>query len=73
MGWFGGAISASADRLFAPGGEDGFVLTVYLDQNKWIDLARAETGQPKGEPFVETLAAFKQAVDEGRVSTTREN
>ncbi len=47
-------------------GEDGFVLTVYLDQNKWIDLARAETGHPKGEPFVETLAALKQAVDEGR-------
>ena len=24
------------------------VLTVYLDQNKWIDLARAETEHPRG-------------------------
>ncbi|WP_067097531.1 hypothetical protein [Mycobacterium sp. 852002-40037_SCH5390672] len=42
------------------------VLTVYLDQNKWIDLARAETGHPLGAPFLDALAAFKRAVDEGR-------
>lgn len=42
------------------------MLTVYLDQNKWIDLARAETGHPRGKPFVQALAVFKQAVDEGR-------
>lgn len=42
------------------------MLTVYLDQNKWIDLARAETGHPKGDAFVETLAVLKRAVDEGR-------
>ena len=42
------------------------MLTVYLDQNKWIDLARAETGHPDGEPFVETLALLKRAVDDGR-------
>lgn len=42
------------------------MLTVYLDQNKWIDLARAETGHPLGAPFVDALAAFKRAVDEGR-------
>jgi hypothetical protein len=42
------------------------VLTVYLDQNKWIDLARAETGHPLGAPFVDALAVFKRAVDEGR-------
>jgi hypothetical protein len=46
--------------------EDGFVLAVYLDQNKWIDLACAETGHPDGANFVETLAGLKQAVDEGR-------
>jgi hypothetical protein len=42
------------------------VLTVYLDQNKWIDLARAETGHPKGAPFINVLAIFKQAADDGR-------
>lgn len=42
------------------------MLTVYLDQNKWIDLARAETGHPLGVPFVETLAALTWAVKEGR-------
>jgi hypothetical protein len=43
------------------------VLTVYLDQNKWIELARAETGHPLGAPFVDTLAVLKGAADEGRV------
>jgi hypothetical protein len=42
------------------------VLTVYLDQNKWIDLARAATGHPGGAAFVDTLAALKQAADDGR-------
>jgi hypothetical protein len=42
------------------------VLTVYLDQNKWIDLARAETGHPRGAAFVDTLAVLKQAADDGR-------
>lgn len=42
------------------------MLTVYLDQNKWIDLARAETGHRDGVPFVEALAILKQAVDDGR-------
>ncbi|MUL47109.1 hypothetical protein FZI85_04055 [Mycobacterium sp. CBMA293] len=41
------------------------VLTVYLDQNKWIDLARAATGHPRGAEFVETLAVLKQAADDG--------
>lgn len=48
------------------GGEDGSVLTIYLDQNKWIDLARAETGHPRGEPFLEIMAVLKNAVDDGR-------
>lgn len=37
---------------------------VYLDQNKWIDLARARTGHPKGQPFVDTyhrLCALQKA------------
>ncbi len=42
------------------------VLTVYLDQNKWIDLARANAGHPMGEAFVDTLVLLKQAVADGR-------
>jgi hypothetical protein len=42
------------------------VLTVYLDQNKWIDLARAETGHPQGARFVETLAVLRAAAQDGR-------
>ena len=42
------------------------MLTVYLDQNKWIDLARAETEHPRGTAFVDTLAVLKQAADDGR-------
>ena len=41
------------------------VLTVYLDQNKWGDLARAETGHPLGAAFVDVLDTFKQAADDG--------
>lgn len=41
------------------------MLTVYLDQNKWIDLARAETGHRQGARFVETLAVLKAAADDG--------
>lgn len=42
------------------------MLTVYLDQNKWVALAQAETGHPAGEPHRHALAVFKRAVDEGR-------
>lgn len=41
-------------------------LTIYLDQMKWIDLARAETGHPRGESHISALEVFKRAVDEGR-------
>lgn len=42
------------------------MFTVYLDQNKWIDLARAESGHPQGARFVETLAVLKAAAGDGR-------
>lgn len=38
---------------------------VYLDQNKWIDLARAATGRAEGGRFVEALAAARDAVAAG--------
>lgn len=43
------------------------MLTVYLDQNKWIDLARADSGHSQGDQFVDVLAALQDAVNEGRV------
>lgn len=45
--------------------ETGGVITIYLDQMKWIDLARVESGHPRGVQFVEHLAAFRRAVDSG--------
>ncbi|QOC25830.1 hypothetical protein IC744_05580 [Microbacterium hominis] len=43
------------------------MLRVYLDQNKWIDLARAATGHPQGTAFIEALAAARAAVVAGTV------
>jgi hypothetical protein len=39
---------------------------VYLDQNKWIDLARAAVGHRLGFPFQGTLEALREAVMTGR-------
>jgi hypothetical protein len=36
-------------------------LTVYLDQAKWIDLARAAHGRPGGEKFADMLASVRRA------------
>lgn len=44
------------------------MLRVYLDQNKWIDLARAATGHKQGERFVEALTAVRAASTSGVAS-----
>jgi hypothetical protein len=44
------------------------VLRVYLDQNKWIDLARAATGHAHGARFVDALAAARAAIAAGTAS-----
>ncbi|TDO33205.1 hypothetical protein EV643_1333 [Kribbella sp. VKM Ac-2527] len=44
------------------------MLRVYLDQNKWVDLARAAVGHPLGEPFQDALAMCRAAVQSGIVS-----
>lgn len=41
---------------------------VYLDQNKWIDLAAARTGLAKGEPYVDVLAVARAGVERGLLS-----
>jgi hypothetical protein len=42
-------------------------LHVYLDQNKWIDLARAYHGHPGGKQYELVLQRALDAVDAGRV------
>lgn len=42
-------------------------VTVYLDQAKWIDLARAWHGRADGERFRDALAVAKQSVRMGLV------
>lgn len=42
------------------------MLTVYVDQMKWIDLARAESGHPLGIAFVKPLEVLKRAAADGR-------
>lgn len=44
------------------------MLRVYLDQNKWIDLARAREGQPAGGRYRDALAVSEAAVDRGLAS-----
>src|SRR5262245_49790766 len=36
-----------------------------LDMNKWIDLGRAHYGTDEGRPFVDALAAVKEAIARG--------
>lgn len=38
---------------------------IYLDQNKWIDLAKALCGKPDGLRYIAALEAAKRAVQEG--------
>jgi hypothetical protein len=44
------------------------VLRVYLDQNKWVDLARAATGHRLGERFQDALQLCRAGVQAGVVS-----
>jgi hypothetical protein len=44
------------------------VLRIYLDQNKWVDLARAATGHRLGGRFTDALALARAGVASGAVS-----
>lgn len=44
------------------------MLRVYLDQNKWIDLARAAVGHPLGERYADALLLARRAVRTGAAS-----
>ena len=40
---------------------------LFIDQNKWIDLARAASGKPEGAAYVEIYRALSSAVDSGQI------
>jgi hypothetical protein len=42
-------------------------LRVYLDQNKWIDLAKAATGSPEGDRFMDVLEIARHGSKAGLV------
>lgn len=44
------------------------MLRIYLDQNKWVDLARAATGHRLGKPFKDALDLCRAGVDAGTLS-----
>jgi len=56
------------DEQGADDDQDRFMLCVYLDQNKWVNLARAATGHPKGERFRDALDVCRAAAASGTVS-----
>ncbi|MEA2496156.1 MAG: hypothetical protein QOJ29_4067, partial [Thermoleophilaceae bacterium] len=41
---------------------------IYLDQNKWIDVAAARKGLAKGEPFHDALLLLEAGTEAGHVS-----
>ncbi len=47
--------------------KNDFPKCLYLDQNKWIDLARAHYGRPEGQPFQDALRAVRTATEAGRL------
>ena len=49
-------------------GDDEHVLRIYLDQNKWVDLARAATGHRLGTRYEDALAMCRAGVAAGTVS-----
>lgn len=48
-----------------PDSKSDFPKCLYLDQNKWIDLAKAHYGKPGGEQFLDALLAVRSAVRAG--------
>jgi hypothetical protein len=50
-----------------PASKDDFPKALCLDQNKWIDLARAHYKRADGEPFRDVLRVVRTAVEAGRL------
>jgi hypothetical protein len=47
--------------------KSAFPKLLCLDQNKWIDLARAHYRRNGGEPFADALAAVREAISKDRI------
>lgn len=50
-----------------PESKNDFPKCLYLDQNKWIDLARAHNGKPDGTKFRQCLNVVRTAVSSGKL------
>jgi hypothetical protein len=50
-----------------PDSKEDFPKFLYLDQNKWIDLANAYYRKPEGERFHDALTAVQAAVASGKL------
>jgi hypothetical protein len=50
-----------------PASKSDFPKCLCLDQNKWIDLARAHYGKQGGESFQDALRAVRTAIDSGKL------
>src|SRR5215471_14030132 len=48
-----------------PESKNDFPKCLYLDQNKWIDLARAHYGKPEGVKFQPCLQFIRAAIKAG--------
>lgn len=55
------------DHEMLPEAKDEFPKFLYLDQNKWIDIARAHYGRDDGADFKDALAAVRTAVESGKL------
>ncbi len=62
-------------RLQLPEAKSDFPKALFLDQSKWIDLARAHYGRRDGAAFREALDAVRSAVNRGSlvVPLTQQN
>lgn len=47
-----------------PNTKDEFPKVLCLDQNKWIDLAKAHYGRPDGKPFLDALGSIRRATEQ---------
>jgi hypothetical protein len=67
-GWIGAEPLVTIAALWRPDNRNAISqLRAYLDQNKWIDLARAATGHPEGHRFADVLEIARHGSKAGLV------
>jgi hypothetical protein len=60
--------AVASEGAMLPPSKNDFPKCLYLDQNKWIDLARARYRRAEGEPFQDSLRAVQAAVEAGKLA-----